>query len=207
MNIGIDIDGVLVDIGKFMHDKGTRFFQKKYNMKLKNPDAYSMTEMFGCTLEQEKKFWKQYGIQYCALEPCMKDCAQIIRKLHDEGHRIYLITSRAFTAGSGMMSSLARMMLRSWLHRHRIVYDEIVYCTEEESAFQKLSACKEHDIGLMIDDKPSNLLALKGTVDALCYDSPWNRHLRDTVIRVHNWREVYAMITKVLESREYFSLS
>lgn len=56
MIIGIDVDGVLVDTGKYQLETGIPYFKKKYGMGVKNPKAYDIADIFGCCREQRESF-------------------------------------------------------------------------------------------------------------------------------------------------------
>ena len=51
MNIGIDVDGVLVDMEKYQLKYGKKFFLSRYNINIKNPKAYDIQDIFDCTKE------------------------------------------------------------------------------------------------------------------------------------------------------------
>ena len=40
MNIGLDVDGVLVDTQTFQLREGKKYFGKKYGISAKNPDMF-----------------------------------------------------------------------------------------------------------------------------------------------------------------------
>ena len=46
MNIGIDVDGVLVDMEKYQLKYGKKFFLSRHNINIKNPKAYDVQEIF-----------------------------------------------------------------------------------------------------------------------------------------------------------------
>ncbi len=196
MNIGIDIDGVLVDMGKFLMDYGTKYFYEKYNLSIVNPCAYTVEEVFGCTQKQGRRFWRDYGWKYWILQPCMHNSSKIISHLYKEGHKVYIITSRVFTADRGVLPSISRGLLKYWLKKNKIKYEEITYCAEENSAKDKLEACFEYDIRVMVDDTPKNLQLLKDRLYTICFTAPWNMSVSDENIhRADNWEEVYKLIS------------
>ena len=53
MNIGLDVDGVLVDVRTFQLREGKRYFQKKYGISIKNPDMFEVQDVFECTKNRE----------------------------------------------------------------------------------------------------------------------------------------------------------
>lgn len=198
MNIGIDIDGVLIDYGNYIRNYGSRYFKNKYNMEIVDPDGYSAEEVFGCTKQQGRMFWFLHARRYWTSEPAIRGSAELIGKLSVEGHIIHLITGRAFTAGKGPQRFISRSLLKRWLRENGIIYDEIIFCPQKETAPQKLAACRKHHIDIMIDDDPDNITTLKGSLYMIVFDSPWNRKLGDEKLyRAHSWQEVYQLVHQI----------
>ena len=52
MNIGLDVDGVLVDVRTFQLREGKRYFEKKFGISIKNPDMFEVQDVFECTKKQ-----------------------------------------------------------------------------------------------------------------------------------------------------------
>ena len=46
MNIGIDVDGVLVDMESYQMKYGKRYFEDKLGMKKKNPAGYDIEDIY-----------------------------------------------------------------------------------------------------------------------------------------------------------------
>ena len=194
MNIGIDVDGVLVDLEKYQLKNGEKYFAKQ----AVNPKAYDVEQIFACTHEEREKFWHKYIWAYCMSEPAIDNAAQVISKLHDDGHKIIIITGRVHTTKNNITGKLFRTMLRYWLKKNHIVYDDIVFCLEKESSREKLNACIDKQVDIMIDDKPENLYALKDQVRVICYPAIWNKDVADTgFIKVNDWSDVYVQISNL----------
>ena len=174
MNIGIDVDGVLVDMEKYQLKYGKKFFLSRHNINIKNPKAYDVQEIFDCTKEEREKFWKKYIWSYCLREPMTANAAETIDALRKAGHKIFIITGRAHTTEKGLTGWLFRKMLLYWLKKNKLYYDEIIFCSEENSSTEKLDICLKKHIDLMIDDKPENLFMLKDKIKILCYPAAWN---------------------------------
>lgn len=198
MNIGIDVDGVLADLGRFLREEGEPYFKKKYGLSVVDPGKCHAEEMFGCTTKQRKRFWGRCGWHYINGEAPIDGCSDVIKKLIDGGNRIYIVTCRALTAKHGPIPAFLRKALRRWLKRNGIEYDGIIYCHEDDPAERKLKACLNNGIDVLIDDNADNLMAVKDNLLALCFDSPWNAHLDDEkIIRVDGW----AAIDRFFKSR------
>lgn len=195
MNIGIDVDGVLVDMEGYQLKYGKIYFSKVHGKDVVNPKAFDIEQIFDCTHAEREKFWQKYIWAYCLKEPPLKNAPEIISKLHNDGHRIFLITGRAHTTESGVTGKLFRWMLKHWLKKNHIYYDEIVFCSEKDSSTDKLDACMDKKIDVMIDDKPENLLALADRIKVICYPAVWNEDVEsDAFIRVSDWADIYEKI-------------
>ena len=91
MNIGIDIDGVLTDIEKFMMDYGTKFcLEEGLEIDIKEID-YSEIKTFHWTQEQADKFWEKYLAGYVQYTLQREFASDIIKMLKDEGNKIYRV--------------------------------------------------------------------------------------------------------------------
>ena len=94
MRIGIDIDGVLTDIERFMIDYNSKYCIENnlpVNLKL---GEYDDMKMFNFDDEKVVDFWRKYIIDYFQNYPSRYFAAEVIRKLKDEGNEIYIITAR-----------------------------------------------------------------------------------------------------------------
>lgn len=193
MNIGIDIDGTLTDIGRYQLETGRRFF----NRNAAKPEAFDIEQIFACSHDERSRYWKKYIWAYCLRFLPYKNAAQVLHKLHQDGHRIIIITSRVYTAEKCTMGMLFRLMLLYWLKKNRIYYDEIIYCGDDNDGRAKLKACQEKHIDVMIDDKPENLSAIADRLKVICFPAAWNKKISDDrFIRVSGWKNIYQVIQK-----------
>ncbi len=179
MIVGIDVDGVLVDMVSYQINTAVPYFKKKYGLEVKNPKAYDVEEIFDCTHEQREKFWLRYIWGYCLKTPMTKGAADTVRKIRALGHKVYVITGRSHTTETGITGKLFRWMLRHWLKRNRFEYDEIFYVSEKSSAADKYEVCIKEKVDILIDDKPDNLFALKDKIKVFCYPAVWNEDIRE----------------------------
>lgn len=199
MNIGIDVDGTMTDISGFMLENGTKYFGRKAS----EPAAFDVDEMFACTHEERTGFWKKHLLRYCKKEPIVDGAAETIRKLHEDGHRIYIVTSRVFTTQHGPVGMLFRHMLRRWLRKRGVVYDDIVFC--EDSGEAKLAECRRLSVDLMIDDKPVNLITISREIPVVAHPMPWNKGMMEEgVVMAEDWGDIYDIIS---EGKELTSAS
>ena len=125
MRIAIDVDGVLVDMGNYLLEYGSKYFLDKYNIPIKFPNGYEISEMFLVSQEKDHEFWlahiNHYGVTYEA----RYGAAEIIKKLKEEGNEIIIMTARGGTEENTLPKEEMQELVKSWLKRNDIVYDEL----------------------------------------------------------------------------------
>jgi len=179
MNIGIDVDGVLVDMCKYQLETGTPYFKEKYGYEIKNPKGYGVEEIFGCNHKEREKYWTKYIWRYCLKLDMTNDAADVAHKLRENGHEIIVVTGRAHTTEKGLTGFVFRRMLVHWLKKNHFEYDRIIYVSEKNSAKDKHDACINENIDILVDDKPENIFILKDEIKVLCYPAKWNEDIHE----------------------------
>ena len=203
MVIGVDVDGVLTDMEEYQLKYGKKYF-KKTDDEIKE-DEIDISGIFGVSKTEREKFWLKYIWKYC-VEPPKMNSAETIRKLKEEGHEIHIITGRAHTTEKGITGKLFRWMLTKWLKKWDIPYDSITYCKEKGSEADKVKACEELNVDVLIDDKRENVVEVGKTRKVLCFDAKYNQGVEgDNIIRVNNFNQVYDSIKRI-EDENYINL-
>jgi len=191
MNIGIDVDGVLTDIHAFNLRNAPVFFKKKFNIDIIDEKPYDIRDIFKCTDDEYKAYWNKYLLKYVTLEPARKGAKEFTRKLHADGHKIFIISKRVFTCRDDFLGKLMRFLMRNWLWRNGIKHDKVIFC-DNDVPDSKRTACLENNIDLMIDDEPVNIEAIAPIAKVICWDASYNRECEgDGIVRVRDWDEVY----------------
>ena len=190
MRIGIDIDGVLTDIERFMIDYGSKFFIEK-NLPLKlSPGFYDDVKILNCTEEQAVEFWEEYIIYYFTEYKPRDFSAQIIKKLKEEGHEIYIITGRNEYGVPREYIGKIKEMTEQWLKENDIIYDKLIY-TEGS----KLPYCIGNYIELLIEDWSKVLKEVSKKIPVICFDCYYNAGLEgEKITRAYSWYDVYNKI-------------
>ena len=197
MNIGIDIDGVLTDIQGFNRRHAPPFFIKKYGREVVDNSPYDIRDIFACSEDEYKSYWQKYLLKYAIFEPTRKGAKVYTRKLRADGHRVFIISKRVFTCRDDFLGKLMRLLLRNWLWRNGIRYDEVVFC-DNDVPESKLTACLEHRIDVMIDDEPVNIEAIAPIAKVICFNTSYNRDCKGlNIIRAISWNEVYELIKEL----------
>lgn len=191
MRIGIDIDGVLVDIVRFIADYGSKFCYEngiKYTVK---SDEYDEAKALGITYEQTEKFWNTYLTFYATKYPAREFANTVIKKLR-ENHEVYIITARNEEGLPKETYGKMQEMVRKWLEDNEIEYDKLIF-TEEN----KLDTCLANKIDIMIDDAPHNVKQVSTKIEVFCFDNPYNAKLEGkNITRVYSWFDILNKIEK-----------
>lgn len=196
MRIGIDIDGVLIDYEQFVTDYGTKFCTNHHLPLTINPWHYDEGEVFGWTEEQTNKFWNEYLVYYATEYPARVFASEVIHKLKEEGHEIYIVTARNEYGMPETHRGKMKILVEEWLKQNNIFYDKIVY-TEGN----KLKYCVGSYIDLMIEDSPKNIKEISTKLPVLCFDCKYNQEIRNkNITRVYSWYDIYDKIKKMCKS-------
>lgn len=206
MNIAFDVDGVLTNIEKFQLEVGSRFFQKKYHKDIVNESGYGIKEVFDCTDKQEIEFWTKKTFQYMKMVKPRTGAISTLKKLKEEGNNIFIISSRAMTSNDNILGYSMRKLIFLWLKENHIVYDDIIFCSIENSAEEKMQACLEHGIHIMVEDKKENIDKISEVIPTLCFSTRNNEdYEKENVFRVNNYDDVYTMI-QYLKGHSHFQI-
>lgn len=195
MNIGIDIDGVIADISRFIIDFGTKFrYENNITTKICE-NEYDEAKALGLTDEQAENFWNEYLTYYASKYPVRDFTSEVIKKLRKQGHKIFIITARNEDGLPPETYGTMQTMVKNWLKENDIEYDGL-----EFTAGSKLPYCTKDNIDVMIDDSPTNVLDISTKIPVLCFDNPYNKTLNgNNITRVYGWYEILYKI----ENKEF----
>ena len=95
MRIGIDLDGTITDFYRDLIKYGVEFGKKNFdNGRIKNYNGFEIWEIFDWT-DEEITIFKEYVRTKMRIGVKPREGAiEVIKELHDLGHKIYIITSR-----------------------------------------------------------------------------------------------------------------
>ena len=191
MKIGVDIDGVLTDVQKWIFDVGGRYFAK-LGKSIVNFAAYSMKDVFEVSDEECKSFWDENLFDYLSFVDVRENASKVISHLKEDGHEIVIITARSereFFVDGKKKSSYD--ITKDWLNKNGICYDKLILTQEEKSKH-----CKLHEIDVMIEDSPANIDEISKTLPVICFDCEYNKDVKSDM-RAKTWQEVYEIIDKI----------
>lgn len=195
MNIGIDIDDTLTDIRdklnlaaeKYANELGkeNKNEEDKYVEDNNNGNVYQIK--YGFTYEELKYFLSVIHEGITKKEEPRKNCVEIIRKLHNEGHKIYIITAR-----DSEFHEDPYKLSKDWLDKNNIYYDELIV-----NARNKLEVCQRENIDLFIDDQLANCTKLSEAGIKVIRITEYNDIQHGDIINKNNWNEIYNYIKEI----------
>lgn len=186
MNIGIDIDGVIADIEPYIFEYGAKLLYDKGrtldDIKRKEYETY---EIFKWDRDTEHEFWDNYMLEYYKNAPARAFALEVIRKLKEQGHNIYIITARGISEKD--IYSYLKGMTKEWLKRENIYYDEIFFEKDKKKIIQ------EYNIDVMIEDYEKNIRNLEKYCEIIVFDCIYNQNVHEHN-RVNSWYEILYLI-------------
>lgn len=185
MRIGIDIDGVLTDLARFVSDYGIKFcHENSIEYKIKD-DSYYESEALGISLENAEKFWNKYLPYYATEYEPRKFASEVIKKLK-ENNEIYIITARNEEGLPKEVYGKMQEFVKEWLEKNNIEYDKLIF-----TVGSKLPYCLENNIDIMVEDSPRNLTEISTKIPVLCFDNPYNKNIEgENITRVYSWYDI-----------------
>ena len=194
MKIGIDIDGVLVDLERYVIDYGTKIsVEKQWPINLKLNEYWEVKKFFW-TDEQEEEFWNEYLEDYVLNTRPREFAKEVINKLRNEGNKIYIITARNEEGLPPETYGRMQEFTKKWLQDNEIKYDEIIFTSDVE----KLEQCLKNDIDIMIEDSPNNILNISSKIKVIKYDCQYNKKIEGkNIITAYSWYHIYNIIKEL----------
>ena len=120
MRIGVDIDGVLNDIGSWHYSCGFKFCIDNKIDRGFNPNKYMIEEQFFLTDEENNKFWKEYIFDLMVSIPTRPYAAKVISTLKDMGHEIVILSARDNRYLTNQYANTMNFYVEEWLKKNNI---------------------------------------------------------------------------------------
>ena len=195
MNIGIDIDDTISETFETLLPYSQKYTiedlkrKSKINLSGDLGNHLYIVNMNGWNDKEAIDFWEKYYAQILNELNIKKFASEVINKLKQEGHKIYLITARW-----EMRADNVKEITFKWLKDNNIQYDEIFL-----NASDKLKIAKENNIEVFVDDSFKNCKNIADNTNIKVYmmNSRANEDFEDQKIqRVFSWPEIYNLINK-----------
>ena len=188
MIIGIDLDGVVFDTEDYYRTYANLYDSFVIKNGLFDKSEMSVFARHNWTKEQANDFYEKYTQIVLESAPIKPGAKFVLNELKKQGHTLICITLRGYYRQCEIDITEKR------LKDENIILDKIIYSKEN-----KLDACKENNISLMIEDSPSN-------VELLCNNNIKCLHMAGAGLKkvenqncttVQNWAQILDYISKI----------
>lgn len=195
MNIGIDIDDTISETFETLLPYSQKYTvedlkrESKINISADLSNHFYIVYMNGWNEQEAIIFWEKRYAEILRNLNIKKFAAEVINKLRNQGHKIYLITARW-----DMKKDNVEEITKKWLKDNNVEYDGLFL-----NASDKLTLAKENNIDIFIDDSFNNCKKIADNTNAKVYlmTSRVNGNLSDEKIRrVFSWPEIYDLISR-----------
>lgn len=192
MRIGIDIDGVLTNDDEYILSCTSKYCYENNLNGFVEPYEYEYRK-----LDWNQQILDDYRIkyfdEYVDNEPARKFASEVINKLKNDGHEVFIITGRYKSYDNTLDGENMRLRIKNWLKKNKIEYDKLIF-----AKVPKIKELKENKIDLMIEDSPSTIHIIKDIVKVFCFDTRYNQELNlDNVTRVFSWYDIYMKVNEI----------
>lgn len=187
MNIGIDVDGVILDSETRFRAFAEIFDIENLQRGKVNPKACTFQEIFDWDNETSDRFIDTYGYNVEKTAP-LKPCAKyVIDWLKDQGHRLIVITAR------GKWGKEEERITYETFEKFGLTFDKVILNAKDKSTI-----CLQENIDYMIDDMPRNIISIsKGGTKCLHFREVGEEVIEDNVTSVSSWAEIYKFFLKL----------
>ena len=195
MNIGIDIDDTISETFETLLPYAQKYTIEELkrlpniDMNQNFLDHFYIVKMFNWNKEEAMNFWIKYYEEILKQVNIKKFASDVIKKLKDNGNKIFLITARWAREDNNVEE-----ITKKWLKDNNIVYDKLIL-----GADNKVNLVKDNKIGIFIDDSYQNCKDVSENTDAKVYmmNTRVNEKFKiENVKRVYSWCELEHLINK-----------
>ncbi len=191
MIIGIDIDDTIADTNEMIFNYAQEY---TINVLKKEPilrdgtcNTHKYVQFFHDWKEGDDiQFFNEYYERVISNIKPKTLAVEYLQKLHEDGHKIVLITARWETDKFDV-----RKTTEEWVKNNNVPCDKLIINAEN-----KLIAAQNENIDLFIDDSFSNCqMVSKSGIKTFLMDTRANSGLKDENIeRVFSWPHIYMKI-------------
>lgn len=198
MKIGVDVDGVLTHLSEYVKKYFTMYL-KENNIPYKyNKSKERFYEQFNVTKDIETDFWDEQIFHYSKNTVMMNNASKFLKKLHNDGHTLTIITSRTHSSEQSEKGERMRASLQKWFNKHDIYFDEIYYSNE---IIGKVDLVKKSKIDVMIDDSVRNINEISEHVPVIIFKNPANKKAKgENKIIANSWKDIYKIICEMAKT-------
>lgn len=182
LTIGIDIDDTITNSNRVV-----RYYINKYS---KDKELIANVEGVirgNYVSEGTKTFYRKHSELIGNKIKVKKNAREVIKKLHDEGHKIIIVTAR-----DNNYYTDAYKFSYEYLTKNGIVFDKLITAQP-----YKKEICIKEKIDIMIDDAVDTVDSIHEVgIKTILFDSSINKNKKTKSKRLNNWKDIYNYIQK-----------
>ena len=194
MNIGIDVDGVLLDFEERFRYKAEIFdYLEKKNNKVKDKESYIIEEKYNWSEYDWNTFANKYLIELSKDSNIMPGVREVINLLKIDGHKLFIISARG-TEFEDMITIVSEKF-----EKENLKFDKYYWKTKN-----KLEIIQKEKINIMIDDNPNTCEKLSSNnIKTIYFRNAYGKKLEESqyLKEVKNWGEIYRYIQEITNNK------
>lgn len=194
MNIGIDVDGVLLDFEERFRYKAEIFdYLEKKNNEVKDKESYIIEEKYNWSKYDWNIFANKYLIKLSKDSNIIPGVKEVINLLKIDGHKLFIISARG-TEFEDMITIVSEKF-----EKENLKFDKYYWKTKN-----KLEIIQKEKINIMIDDNPNTCEKLSSNnIKTIYFRNAYGKKLEESqyLKEVKNWGEIYRYIQEITNNK------
>lgn len=190
MNIGIDVDGVLIDFEERFRCKADIFdYLERKNNKINNKYSYIIEEKYNWSEKDWDTFAEKYLIQLTKESNLIPGAKEIINLLKKDKHKLFIVSAR------GIEFEDMINIVKEKFEKEKISFDKYYWKIKN-----KLEIIKTEKIDIMIDDNPNTCQMLsENNFKTIYLRNIYGKELKENtnLKEAKNWGEIYRYIQEL----------
>lgn len=186
MVIGLDIDNVITSFDSAILKAFLQEDRNKRGKGIVNKKAEHIAKMFDWSQEEVDNFFAANMEDIAKTLRVRRNCKKYMDKLLKDGHKLYLISHRAYPHYNNPEKTTV-----DWLERHKINYTKLVLSKSPD----KTKECKAYKIDIMVDDRVDQCKKMiKGGINCILMRTNCNKNRMEGLPFVTSWQNLYREI-------------
>lgn len=186
MNIGLDIDNVITSFDSTILHAFLQEDKNKRGKGIVDKKADHIIRMFDWSQKEIDDFFAENMENLAKILRVRKNCKKYMDKLLEDGHKLYLISHRAFPHYNNPEKTTL-----DWLAKHKINYTKLVLSESPD----KTKECKTYKIDIMVDDRVTQCKKMmQGGIYCILMKTNFNKNRMEGLPYASSWKNLYEEI-------------
>lgn len=193
LNIGLDLDDVLIDFNTALCD----FHNREYGTNLSRDDikTWHLEKVWNCNLEEAiARIFDFYHSSELEEAKPVEGAVEVVSRL-SKGNNLHIVTSRSDTVKNKTLE---------WVEKYfPFLVDSVNFTNhfDRDSKESKAEVCIKMGIKIFVEDAPIHVEDLSTHIEKVyLFDAPWNRSYKDipkNVKRMSSWKDIEEDLLKI----------